>query len=147
MVVDGSTCHWLLWGSPVASYYLPVSTLNKWKLSSVTCIQIFTDKVSTVNSLQKLHEYFYLGAACEMTMTVIVGLKNFFIYLCSCWVFVAAQAFLWLWRLGATLEFQCMGFSFQWLLLSWTWALGCVGFGSGGSQALEHRLSGCGTQA
>ena len=63
----------------MASYYLPVSTLNKWKLSSVTCIQIFTDKVSTVNSLQKLHEYFYLGAACEMTMTVIVGLKFFYL--------------------------------------------------------------------
>ena len=67
----------------MASYCLPVSTLSKWKLSSVTCIQIFTDKVSTVNSLQKLHEYFYLGAACEMTMTVFVGFKKNFYLLVS----------------------------------------------------------------
>ena len=66
----------------MASYCLPVSTLSKWKLSSVTCIQIFTDKVSTVNSLQKLHEYFYLGAACEMTMTVFVGFKKKFLFTC-----------------------------------------------------------------
>ena len=42
-----------------------------------------------------------------------------FIYLWLCWVFVAAVwAFLQLWRVRATLQLQCTGFSLQWLLLS-----------------------------
>ena len=37
-----------------------------------------------------------------------------------CWVFAAAWAFLHLWRLAATLELWCTGFSSQWLLLLWS---------------------------
>ena len=41
-----------------------------------------------------------------------------YIYLWPCWVFVALQAFLQLRWVGATLQWQCTGFSFRWLLLS-----------------------------
>ena len=77
-----------------------------------------------------------------------------FIYFSLCWVFIAAQAFLCLQRVEATLKLQWVGFSLQWLLLLQTWALGHVGFSSCdmwaqscGSQARDHRLSSCGTRA
>ena len=34
-----------------------------------------------------------------------------------CYIFLAAWAFLWLWKVEATLHLQCMGFSLQWPLL------------------------------
>ena len=62
-----------------------------------------------------------------------------------CWIFIAAQAFLQLRCAGSALPMWCMSFSSQWLLLLWSkWAggLSCCG-----SQAPDHRLSGCGTRA
>ena len=44
--------------------------------------------------------------------------KYLFIYFWLYWVFVAAPAFLWLQRAGATLWVQCTGFALQWLLFS-----------------------------
>ena len=38
------------------------------------------------------------------------------------------------------------GFSLQWLLLLRSKGSRCMGFGSCGSRALEHRLSSCGAQ-
>ena len=48
-----------------------------------------------------------------------------FIYFWLCWVFVAAQAFLWLQQAGAPLQLQCTGFSLR-----------------GASLGAEHRLWG-----
>ena len=105
--------------------------------------------------------------------------RYYFIYLCIylwlCWVFIAVQAFLWLWRAGATLWLRFAGFS------PWTEEPGrlqstgsqsrarlscqhahtrCAGFSCGGARALgspgcsscnvwarERRLSSCGTWA
>lgn len=63
--------------------------------------------------------------------------------LCCCW------AFLWLWRVGATLWLQRLGLSFQWLLLlqsrgsvlglQWSWCVGLV--------VADPRLGSCGTWA
>ena len=48
----------------------------------------------------------------------------------------------------AVLGFHCCaGFSSPWFLCCTAQALGCTGFSSCGFQALEHRLSGCGTRA
>ena len=58
-----------------------------------------------------------------------------------------AQAFLWLWQVGATLHCGARAFSLPWFLLLWTMDSRCVGFSSCGSRALEHRLSSCGTRA
>ena len=55
--------------------------------------------------------------------------------------------FLWLWQVGATLHCGAWAFSLQWFLLLWAMDSRCVGFGSCGSRALEHRLSSCGAQA
>ena len=40
----------------------------------------------------------------------------------------------------------CVGFSLWWLLLLQSMALGCEGFSSCGSRALERRLSSCGAR-
>ena len=45
-----------------------------------------------------------------------------------CWVFMAVQAFLYLWGAGASLELWCAVFSLQWLRLLWSMALGHAGF-------------------
>ena len=49
--------------------------------------------------------------------------------------------------LGFSLAVASAGFSLQWLLLLWSEALGCTGFSSCGSCALERRFSSCGTRA
>ena len=48
---------------------------------------------------------------------------------------------------GAILQLQCEGASLRWLLFCRTRALGCEGFSSWGSWALEHRLNSCGALA
>ena len=63
-----------------------------------------------------------------------------------CWVFVAAQTFLWLWRAGATLQPQGAGISLWWLLLLQSIGSKVHGLSSYGSQALEHRLNSWCTQ-
>jgi len=55
------------------------------------------------------------------------------------WVFIAAQAFLQLWWVGASLSFS--GFSLRWFSGCRAQALWCLGFGSCGSQSLEHRCN------
>ena len=62
-----------------------------------------------------------------------------FFYFWLHWVFVAAC------RLS--LVAVSTGFSLWWLLLLWSLGSRCMGFSSCGSQALEHRLSSCGTWA
>ena len=68
-----------------------------------------------------------------------------FIYLRLCWVFVAAQAFLELWLVGATLV------AAHGLLLAVAslveHGLWHSGFSSCGTRARDHRLSSCGTWA
>ena len=66
-------------------------------------------------------------------------LNNLFIFGCTG---PSAWAFLQLWRVGATLQLQCSGFSLKWLLL-----LQSTGFRAHSSQALQHRLSSCGAWA
>ena len=53
--------------------------------------------------------------------------KNKFIYFWLCWVFVAAWAFLQLWRAGVSLQLRCPGFSLKWLLLLWSTDYGLEG--------------------
>ena len=45
------------------------------------------------------------------------------------------------------LQLRCTGFSLQWLLSLWSMGSRYAGFSSCGSQALECRLSSCGTWA
>ena len=72
-------------------------------------------------------------------------LKSNFIYLFWLfWVFVASQAFLQLQVAEATLWRWYEGFLLQWLSCYGRWALGCAGFSSCSSCALEHRFSSCG---
>ena len=74
---------------------------------------------------------------------------KFFIYFFLfwlCWVLVAVQAFLWLWRAGATTHrglwaSHCSGLPRE------AWALGWEAFSSCSSWALENQLSTCGTRA
>ena len=68
---------------------------------------------------------------------------SWFLYLWLCWVFIAVQAFLKLWQVGATLRPWCTGFSLQWFRLLWSTDSRRTGFSSRSSWALEHRLSSC----
>ena len=86
-------------------------------------------------------------------------LKNFYFFIILfIYLFILAAlglhcctwAFLWLWRVGATLH-QCTGISLQWLLFFGVWApdawasvVVASGLSSCGSWALERRLSSCG---
>ena len=55
-----------------------------------------------------------------------------FIYLWPCWVFAAAQAFLYFWQVGAPLWLRFYaGFSLRWLLLLWS-----TGFRHGGCSSM-----------
>ena len=85
-------------------------------------------------------------------MYVCMYLK--FIYFGLHWVFVSARAFLWLRRAGATLgcsvrASHCSGFSCCRARAVGVWASVAVahGLSSCSSQALERRLSSCGTRA
>ena len=65
----------------------------------------------------------WMGRGDDCIQQTLLGklLKNYlFIYLCLYFVLVAAQAFLQLRRVGATLQLWCAGFSKQCLLLSWS---------------------------
>ena len=65
----------------------------------------------------------WMGRGDDCIQQTLLGklLKNYlFIYLCLYFVLVAAQAFLQLQRVGATLQLWCAGFSKQCLLLSWS---------------------------
>ena len=70
-------------------------------------------------------------------------------FLCICfwldWVCIASKAFLSLWRAG--LLCCCSARASHGFSCCRTRALGCTGFSSYSSWALEHRLSSCGTQA
>ena len=70
-----------------------------------------------------------------------------FIYFWAYWVFIAARAFLQLQQMGATLQLQCEGFPWQWLLLLQSTGSRARGLSVCSSQALEHRLSSCSAQA
>ena len=50
------------------------------------------------------------------------------------------SGFLYLWQVGVTLSFRCMGFSWWWLLVAEH--AGCTGFSSYSKRALECSLSG-----
>ena len=78
--------------------------------------------------------------------------KNNFISLWLCWVFIAAWAFLQMWRTGPTLQLGYSGFSLWWLLLLWSTGVQASvaegpGLNSCNSCTSKHRLSSCGTQA
>ena len=72
------------------------------------------------------------STACIISMHFLK--KDIYFYFWLSWVFVVARGvFLLLWRAGATLQMQCMGFSLQWhlllqstgpraLRLQWLWA-------------------------
>ena len=73
--------------------------------------------------------------------------NNFLIYFWLCWVFVAVKAFLQLQRVGITLQLWCTGFHGSGFPGCGAWALGCTGFSSCSSRALQCRLSSCGACA
>jgi len=72
-----------------------------------------------------------------------------FMFICIhfwlCWVFVAVQAFLWLWREGATLSWRTT-FSLWWPLVVSTGSR-ARGLSRCSFRAPERRLSSCGTRA
>ena len=75
---------------------------------------------------------------------------NKFIYLfifCCVGSSLLHVGFLQLWRAGGYSSLQCAGFSLRWLLLLWSTGSRGSGFSSCGSQALERRLSSCGSWA
>ena len=43
--------------------------------------------------------------------------KYIFMYFWLCWVLIAVQVFPQMWRVGASLQIQCVGFSLWWILL------------------------------
>ena len=63
---------------------------------------------------------FFLQACiiCIIEDVLSKFLDFYFINFWLCWVFVAAKAFLYLWRAGAALRLKCAGFSLQWLLVT-----------------------------
>ena len=72
---------------------------------------------------------------------------NLFIYFGVCWVSVSMQVFLYLWQEGLLSSCNAQVSRCRSLSCHRAQALECLGFGSCGSQALEHRLSSCGTCA
>ena len=123
-----------------------------------------------VNFLLPVHFYLFLALLHSvwnlifLTMPPAVeGRFRFFFFLLYiyiiylfwlCWVFAAAQAFLQLWRAGATLRLPGEGFSARWPLVVEHWLQGSQasvvvtrGLSSCHSRALEHRLHSRGTQA
>ena len=69
-----------------------------------------------------------------------------FIYIWLHWVFVAACG-LSLVVASGDYSLQFMGFSLLWLFLLWSMGSSHAGFSSCGLQALERRLSSCGSRA
>ena len=63
------------------------------------------------------------------------------------WVFIAARRLSLVVASGGYSLLQCVGFSFQWLLLLQSMGSRRAGFSSSGSRALERRLSSCGARA
>ena len=116
--------------SSVTSWW--VRLWSTWALPRVLLCLIFSF-VSGVTEV-KIWCYFFKFFIC------------FFFLFWLCWVLVAVQAFLWLWRAGATTRrgawaSHCGGLPRE------AWALGWEGFSSCSSWALENRLSTCGTRA
>ena len=73
----------------------------------------------------------------------------FIIFIQLCWVFIAAPAFLQLWRMRATFQLHCTRVSLWWLLVEHGLQgtqfsiIAAHGLSSCGFWALEHRLSSC----
>ena len=70
----------------------------------------------------------------------LLNLLYLFIYFWLCWVFIAVES-------GGYSFLRCAGFLLRWLLLLWSTGSRHVGFSSCGTQALERRLSSCGSWA
>ena len=71
---------------------------------------------------------------------------NLFIYFWLRWVFIAVHGLSLVAVSGGYSSLWCAGFSWQWLLSLRSIGSRFVGFSNCGSQALELRLSSCGTQ-
>ena len=84
-----------------------------------------------------------------LTVSLLVFLFFFLNYLLFifwlCWVFVAVCGLSLVAANGGYSSLWCAGFSLRWLLLLWSTGSRHAGLSSCGSQALEHRLSSCGT--
>ena len=78
---------------------------------------------------------------------VFCFLKILFIYFWLRWVFVAVHGLSLVAASGGYSSLRCAGFSLWWLLLLRSTGSRRAGFSSCGSQALERRLSSCGTWA
>ena len=89
---------------------------------------------------------------------LVISIPSTFIYLFVClwlrWVFIATHGFSLVAASRGCSLLRCTGFSLQWFLLCAAPALGAqasvaaaCGLSSCGFQALEHRLSSCGTRA
>ena len=83
-----------------------------------------------------------------------INLLSIYFYFWLHWVFIAACRLSLVAASGGYSLLWCVGFSLWWLLFCGAWALGtrasvvvALGLSSCSSQALECRLSSCGTQA
>ena len=119
-----------------------IFTLSIYILVSISIKQIWKD---TGNSQHKIPLGTRMFRICDLEWVTFLErycfFNNLFICLGLCWVFVAAWSFL---------QWQSVGFSLRCLLLLLSMASRGVVFQwlpSCGSQALEHRLSICGTLA
>ena len=106
--------------------------------SSIICLVIY---------LWELLCFYFITSKSNAMVNIFI--KTLKLWFWPCWVFAAAQAFLWLWRAGATLQggaqisccrgFSCCGAPGQPSIAA---AHGV----SSGSLAPTHRLKSCGTR-
>ena len=131
---------WLLWFSqPVQSFLhhsSPLSTSSH--CPGFVSYYLWFRLLTTIINQKTI--FFFI----RFTPKPVFGLFGFFkfIYLWLCWVIVALHR--------PSLAVESGGdpsVAVHTLVLLRTWALGHTGFGSCGSQVLQHRLSSCGTWA
>ena len=84
---------------------------------------------------------------CKSFVLQIIPQLGFFWGGALCWVLVAVQVFLQLWRAGAPLQLQAQASRCSGVSCCRAWALDHMSFSSCSSQAIEYRLNACGALA
>ena len=91
--------------------------------------------------------FFFFKLASLPPSLFFLNLFILFIYFWLHWVFIAARGLSLVVVSGDYSSLQCAGSSLQWLLLLRSTGSRRTDFGSCGAEALECRLSSCGTRA
>ena len=114
----------------------------------------FYGYVFKVTNLFLIFIYLFTGLRWVLVVACKRFLNFFNFYLWLCWVFVAVRGLSLVVSSGGYSSLWCTGFSLWWLLLLRSMGsrrgasvVVARGLSSCGSQALEHRLSSCGSRA